>query len=48
MILHKPDGYNAEEAKALLETTSGTKAEDGDKPNIIVILNESFADLKTV
>lgn len=49
MILHKPDGYNEEEAKSLLAANKNEEtAETQDNPNIIVIMNESFADLKTV
>lgn len=49
MILHKPDGYNEEEVKSLLAANSNEEtAETQDNPNIIVIMNESFADLKTV
>lgn len=49
MILHKPDGYNEEEAKSLLAANKNEEtAEIQDNPNIIVIMNESFADLKTV
>ncbi len=47
MVLQKPEGYSAEEAKALLpEKTNYTLPPDA--PNIIVIMNESFADLKAV
>ena len=49
MILHKTDGYNEEEAKSLLAASKNEEtAEIQDNPNIIVIMNESFADLKTV
>lgn len=49
MILHKPDGYNEEEAERLLASVSDTEiAETTDTPNIIVIMNESFADLQAV
>ena len=49
MILHKPDGYNEEEAKSLLAANKNEETpETQDNPNIIVIMNESFADLKTV
>ncbi len=47
MILQKPDGYSAEEAEKLLETDAEPAAAP-DSPNIIVIMNESFADLQTV
>ena len=49
MILHKPDGYNEEEAKSLLAANKNEETDEiQDNPNIIVIMNESFADLKTV
>lgn len=49
MLLHKPDGYSDEETRKFLDNYKSPKiAADADKPNIIVIMNESFADLKAV
>lgn len=45
--LREPDGYNKEEQKALLaETTKEQKKNKNKKyPNVIVVMNESFADI---
>jgi len=67
MSVQKPDGYNKDEAKALLnnysssesgkttetvKSTEVTKSTDTTKnktlPNIIVVMNESFSDLKVL
>lgn len=49
MILQKPDGYDSDTAQALLaDNTGDAAAENIDKPNIIVIMNESFSDLQKV
>ncbi len=48
MILHKPEGYDPAEARALLDADNGSEKANEDSPNIIVIMNESFADLKSV
>ncbi len=49
MILNKPDGYSEEEAKSLLAANKNEETENTqDNPNIIVIMNESFADLSVV
>lgn len=46
MSLDKPKDYNKEEIKKILDSVP--KSHPKDTPNIIVIMNESFADLKTV
>ena len=50
MLLHKPDGYDEDETRAILEAMSDQRIPppDGEKPNVIVIMNESFADLQAV
>lgn len=49
MMLQKPDNYSDEETREFLNAyKSSTGTENSEKPNIIVIMNESFADLKSV
>ena len=51
LIIHKPDGYDVESLTNLAETIEVpiTKNEENQEmPNIIVIMNESFADLTVV
>jgi phosphoglycerol transferase MdoB-like AlkP superfamily enzyme len=47
MMLSRPEGYTEEGARELLNI-SAAEQEITQKPNIIVIMNESLADLKTV
>ena len=45
----KPDGYNRDEVIQLLATyEDDTLDYDGDLPNILVVMNESFADMQNV
>lgn len=46
----KPSGYRTETAEELLETYEGAVADsvDMEYPNIIVVMNESFADLSVL
>lgn len=47
MIIQKPEGYSLETAEAVLEeypSISGT----GEKPNIVVVMDEAFSDLTGV
>ena len=49
MILKKPEGYSADKAKELLKSQDNAAAiPTQEMPNIIVIMNESFSDLKAV
>lgn len=49
MILHKPDGYNSDDVEAMLAEYKGDGIKEGEElPNIIVIMNESFADLGVI
>lgn len=51
MMLKKPNGYNEEEAKALLADAGGNEEQTVSKekmPNVIAIMNESFSDLSVV
>ncbi|MBR5447124.1 MAG: LTA synthase family protein, partial [Clostridia bacterium] len=44
--VEKPDGYNEDEAESIASTYESDSTEDSKKrPNIIVIMNESFADM---
>lgn len=45
-IVERPDGYSAEALAQITQTYEGTQGEV--RPNIIVIMNESFADLHDV
>lgn len=45
-IVERPDGYSAETLAQITQTYEGTQGEV--RPNIIVIMNESFADLHDV
>lgn len=47
MMLDKPEGYDEETAKALLKNDVNETMPE-EKPNIIVIMNESFSDLSAV
>ncbi len=44
----KPEGYSEEAVQALLQeyTESGAQLQEGDLPHIILIMNESYADLR--
>lgn len=47
----EPDGYSVEQIKKIeqeIEERNNETAEEEDKPNIIVIMNEAFADLSYV
>ncbi len=52
--VEEPEGYSAEEAERIIgetlaeENFSSTEKYSGKKPNIICIMNESFADLQQV
>lgn len=46
MSLDKPEGYNAGDMEEIL--ASVPKNHPSDTPNVIVIMNESFADLKAI
>lgn len=48
MTLERPDGYDSGKAETLLAEDGAPFPADADKPNIIVIMNESFADLKSI
>ena len=48
VVVDKPQGYSAEDAKKTLESyekTEDTQQETQDLPNIIVIMDEAFSDL---
>ena len=48
VVVDKPQGYSAEDAKKTLESyekTEDTKQDTQDLPNIIVIMDEAFSDL---
>ncbi len=46
MMLNKPDGYDEEAVEKILADSADNSAEiTSDKPNIVVIMNESFSDL---
>lgn len=45
MMLQKPEGYDEEDVKLLLAGSSSEESLPEDKPNIIVIMNESLSDL---
>lgn len=47
MSLQRPDGYNESEMEALLTENNRTEPAQ-DKPNILVVMNESLADLSVV
>lgn len=48
--LREPDGYNREEQETLLAKTTKeiTTTEKKDYPNVIVVMNESFADIPSM
>lgn len=49
MSIEKPKNYSADEAKELLAQYEGaSEAQDGELPNIIVVMNESFSDLSVL
>lgn len=48
MMLKRPEGYTEEEVLKLLSASETEEQEIKKKPNIIVIMNESFADLKVI
>ncbi len=48
MKLEKPDGYNEKDVLAMLDTLEDNTPVSEDKPNVVVIMNESYADLKKV
>lgn len=45
MELEKPVDYNSEEIEEALAQTAANYEYEGNKPNVLVIMNESFADL---
>lgn len=47
--IKKPNGYNKDEVKQILaEYEDDTLEYDGDLPNVLVVMNESFADMQRV
>lgn len=49
MILNKPEEYDANKTASLLASYDKDNSNfSGEKPNIVVIMNESFADLQAV
>lgn len=48
MRIKKPAGYNADDVDAMLSSMTEETAELSDKPNLIVIMNESYSDLTVV
>lgn len=51
VVVDKPQGYSAKDAKKTLESyekTEDTKQDTQDLPNIIVIMDEAFSDLAVV
>lgn len=49
MKLKKPDGYSQEETKKMIESAAADSAPmPSDKPNVLVIMNESFSDLSVL
>lgn len=45
LVVEKPTGYDEEECRALLAAYEKTPSETGKRPNIIVIMDEAFADM---
>jgi hypothetical protein len=45
MSIDKPEGYSRQEAQAVLESYEGSSEEAQERPNLIVVMNESFSDL---
>ena len=48
MQIRKPGGYNEDDVFAELDALGDNEAGIGEKPNIIVIMNESYTDLTVV
>ena len=51
LIINAPEGYNSESIRELVSTITVPKvekSEDYEYPNVIAIMNESFAELKTI
>lgn len=49
IVVEKPDGYNKEDAAALLASYDTENSESAERtPNIIVIMNEAFSDLSVL
>lgn len=51
LVIQEPDGYDVESLKALaneIEVPKYASSETFEKPNIICIMNESFADLSVI
>lgn len=49
MKVKRPAGYNADEVRKLLETYEDDTVENEENlPNVLVVMNESFADLQSV
>lgn len=46
--IEKPDGYTREKANEILSDYNGIADGDEDTPNIILIMNESFSDLRVL
>ncbi len=48
MQIHKPGGYSEDDVLTVLDSLPEDTEFDGKKPNIIVIMNESYSDLTVV
>lgn len=50
MVVDKPEAYNKKQAKESLEKYSADikNVENSDTPNVIVVMNEAFSDLRNV
>lgn len=48
MFIKKPDGYSKQAAEDILDAQTQQEASDSKKPNIVVIMDESFSDLTGV
>lgn len=46
--IEKPEGYSAEQVEALLTAANAESESAEEKPHIIIVMNESLADVRTV
>jgi phosphoglycerol transferase MdoB-like AlkP superfamily enzyme len=48
MIIKKPEGYSKESAEQIMQSISDGSEGEGERPNIVVIMDESFSDITTL
>lgn len=48
LSIDKPDGYRSQDAAAMLASYGDKEPDTGNRPNIIVIMNEAFSDLSVL